>query len=92
MLRRTWLWLRAEAPFVVVVTLVLASCLYLYLAPGHWRRASGVIALALIVAGLFRAFLPNSGAGLLFVRGRARDAVTYLVLGGVILGVAIHLR
>jgi DUF3017 family protein len=91
-LRRGLQWLRAEAPFVAVVALVVAAGLYLHHAPGHWRRVSGVIAVALLLAGVLRLFLPAAQVGLLNVRGRVRDALTYLLIGGLILGVAIHLH
>ena len=92
MLRRGLQWLRAQAPFVIVVALVLGAALYLHQAPGHWRRVSGMIAGALLLAGVLRLFLPTDRVGLLAVRGRTRDAVTYLLIGGLILGVAIHLH
>jgi Protein of unknown function (DUF3017) len=91
-LRRGLQWLRAEAPFVVVVALVVAAGLYLHHAPGHWRRVSGIIAAALLLAGVLRLVLPPGQIGLLNVRGRMRDTVTYLLIGGLILGVAIHLH
>jgi hypothetical protein len=91
-LRRGLHWLRAEAPFVIVVGLVLAAGFYLHHAPGHWRRVSGIIAGALLLAGVLRVFLPTARVGLLAVRGRVRDALTYLLIGGLILGVAIHLH
>jgi DUF3017 family protein len=91
-LRRWGQWLRAEAPFVVVCALIVAAALYLHQDPGHWRRVSGLIAIALLLAGVLRLVLPAARAGLLAVRGRLRDGVTYLLIGGLILGVAIHLH
>ena len=77
---------------MVVVVVVVAAGLYLHHAPGHWRRVSGIIAAALLLAGVLRLVLPSGRVGLLAVRGRVRDALTYLVIGGLILGVAIHLH
>jgi hypothetical protein len=91
-LRRGVQWLRAEAPFVVVVAIVVGACAYLHHAPGHWRRVSGIIAVALLLAGVLRLFLSDAQAGLLAVRGRVRDGLTYLLIGGLILAVAIHLH
>jgi hypothetical protein len=91
-LRRGGQWLRAEAPFVVVVALIAAAGLYLRYAPGHWRRVSGIIAVAVLLAGVLRLVLPAPQVGMLGVRGRWRDGLTYLLIGGVILGVAIHLH
>ncbi len=61
------------------------------------RRATGAgcpasSPVALLLAGVLRLFLPDVRAGLLGVRGRVRDGLTYLVIGGLILGVAIHLH
>jgi hypothetical protein len=89
---RTVDWLRAEAAFVLVLVLLFAACGYLYLQPDHWRRGTGLIAGAMLVAGALRLALPHSRVGLLHVRGRWRDGLTYLVIGGLILGVAIHLK
>jgi hypothetical protein len=91
-LRRGLQWLRAEAPFVLVVALILAAVIYLRQAPGHWRRTSGLIAVALLLAGVLRLVLPAANVGLLNVRGRIRDGLTYLIIGGLLLGVAIHLH
>lgn len=92
MLRRGLRWLGAELPFVIVVAIILAAGAYLHHAPGHWRRTSGIIAVALLLAGVFRLVLPVARVGLLNVRGRVRDTLTYFVIGGLILGVAIHLH
>jgi hypothetical protein len=46
----------------------------------------------LVLAGVLRLVLPAAQVGLLNVRGRVRDALTYLFIGGLILGVAIHLH
>jgi hypothetical protein len=53
---------------------------------------SGVVAVAVLLAGLLRAVLPTPRAGLLAVRGRWVDTVLYLVLGGLILGLDIRLH
>jgi hypothetical protein len=47
---------------------------------------------AVLLAGLLRAALPTSRIGLLAVRSRWADSVSYLVLGGVILAVDIRLH
>jgi Protein of unknown function (DUF3017) len=92
MLTRGLRWMWTEFPFVVVVALVIASAGYLVFFPGHWRRGTGVIAVALLTAGVLRCVLPPPRVGMLGVRGRWRDTVCYLALGGVILAVAIRLH
>jgi uncharacterized membrane protein len=87
-------WLRratGQAPFLLVVALLVVAFVYLVFAPGHWRRGAAVIALSALVAGLLRIGLPAHRAGLLRVRARWIDVVCYLGLGGLILSVAIRL-
>lgn len=83
---------RAQAPFLLVLALLIAALCYLVITPGHWRRGTGVIAVAMFVAAALRASLRTPSAGMLAVRGRWQDAITYLVLGGLILVVDIRLH
>jgi len=83
---------RDQAPFLVVVAMILSSVVYMIIGPGHWRRGSGVIALAMLVGGLLRIVLPEEHIGVLAVRKRWIDAVCYLGLGVAILVVAIRLQ
>jgi hypothetical protein len=85
-------WLRTELPFVVVMAIMLAAVGYLAIWPDHWRRGTGLIALALLVAGILRLLLPAPRVGVLAVRGRGWDVVCYLALGVVILAVEIRLH
>ena len=87
-LRRLW----AELPFVVVVLTVVVATVYLYLAPGHWRKATLLISAALLVAGILRTALPTSRVGMLAIRARWWDVVCYYALGGLILAVDIRLH
>lgn len=57
----------------------------------HWREGSALIAGALLLAALFRALLPDRTAGLLVVRGRPVDVLSYTALGGLMLFVALTL-
>jgi hypothetical protein len=45
-----------------------------------------------LLAGLFRATLPTPRTGMLAVRGRWLDSLTYFALGGLILVVDIRLH
>ncbi len=76
---------RAQAPFLLVLAILVAAVGYLTLEPQHWRRGVGVISVAMMLAGLLRIALPRAQAGLLVVRGRWWDAVCYLFLGLAIL-------
>ncbi|WP_043843369.1 DUF3017 domain-containing protein [Amycolatopsis taiwanensis] len=75
-----------QAPFAVVLVLVAVAALRI--AQYHWRQGAVIIGAALLVAAVFRAVLPSARAGLLAVRGRPVDVISYAVLGLVILFVA----
>lgn len=83
---------RAQAPLLVVLGIVAAVFVYLTIAPGHWRRGTGLIAGAMLLAGLLRLVLPPEHAGLLAARGRWWDSFCYLALGAAILIIDIRLR
>jgi TM2 domain-containing membrane protein YozV len=83
---------REQAAFTVVIVVLLAAFGYLVIYAGHWRRAAAVVAVAVLAAGVFRLVLSSAYAGLLAIRNRWLDAICYLVLGGVILGVALRLH
>lgn len=57
----------------------------------HWRQGSALIACALLLAAVCRALLSDRMAGLLAVRGRPVDVLSYLALGGLMLFVALTL-
>lgn len=77
---------------MLIVLVMLAAPAYLYFFPGHWRRATALMSVALLGAGGLRLVLPAPRVGLLAVRGRWRDGLCYLALGGVLLAVAIRLH
>ena len=83
---------RHQAPFLLVLALILGAVGYLIIGPGHWRRGSGVIAVAMLLGGFLRLALPEQHAGVLAVRKRWIDAVCYFGLGVAILAVAIRLQ
>jgi hypothetical protein len=83
---------RAQAPFLVVVALIVAAVVYLTVEPGHWVRGTAAIAIAMLLGGALRLLLPESRIGLLRVRGRWWDSFCYLALGVVILVADLRLR
>jgi len=85
-------WVRTEIPFSLVFATLLVAVLYLVVEPGRWGRSSGGVSVALLLAGLLRAVIPTSRVGLLAVRGRVVDSLSYLILGAVILAVDIRLH
>jgi hypothetical protein len=92
LLGRAARWVTAQLAFLAVLAVLLAAFLYLVVAPGRWGRVSGIVAVAVLLAGLLRAVLPTPRVGLLAVRARWVDTVLYLVLGGLILGLDIRLH
>jgi hypothetical protein len=83
---------RAQAPFLIVLAVVVAVFGYLAIEPGHWVRGTAAVAVAMLVAGLFRLVLPESRIGMLAVRGRWWDSLCYLGLGVLILAADLRLR
>lgn len=55
----------------------------------HWREGAALLGAALLLAALLRALLPDRRAGLLLVRGKAVDVLSYGALGVCVLFVAL---
>ncbi|MFF5991526.1 DUF3017 domain-containing protein [Prauserella flavalba] len=55
----------------------------------HWRQGAALIGGALLVAAVLRAALSDEQAGLLRIRGRAVDVLSYAGLGLLILFIAL---
>jgi hypothetical protein len=91
-LRRTLRWIEDQTAFLTVLLVLATAFVYLIFEPGHWGRGSGVVSVAMLLAGLFRVTLPTSRAGMLAARGRWLDSLVYLALGGAILVVDIRLH
>jgi len=85
-------WIKSQVAFLIVSGLLATAFLYLLVVPGRWGRVSGVVAVAMLLAGVIRAALPTARVGLLAVRARWIDAALYFALGGLILAVDIRLH
>src|SRR2546428_51275 len=57
--------MRNQAPFLLVVALMLAAVGYMIIGPGHWRRGAGIIAVAMLLGGLLRLVPPGEHVGVL---------------------------
>ncbi|TVT23568.1 DUF3017 domain-containing protein [Amycolatopsis cynarae] len=86
-------WLRGnraalveQVPFGIVLALVAVAALRIW--QYHWRQGAVIVGGALLVAAVFRAVLPGARAGLLAVRGRPVDVLSYSGLGAVLLFLA----
>jgi hypothetical protein len=91
-LGRAWRWTAEQLAFLIVLAGVAAAFVYLLVEPGHWRRGTAALSVAVLFAALLRLVLPTTRVGLLAVRGRWADTLCYLLLGGLILAVDIRLH
>jgi hypothetical protein len=73
------------------LVLVIAAVGMIRIGLYHWREGAVLIGGALVLAGFCRAVLPTRTVGLLAVRGRVIDVLSYLALAALILFVAITL-
>src|SRR5699024_2895851 len=78
-----------QLPFVLVMVIVAVAGLRIGMY--HWRQGAGLIAGALFAAAVLRGVFSTERAGLLAVRSRVVDVVSYVGLGLLILGLAIVL-
>jgi hypothetical protein len=74
-------------PFGLVLLIVAVAALRI--SQYHWRQGAALIGGALLVAGMLRAVLPEENAGLLAIRGKAVDFLSYLGLATMILFVTL---
>lgn len=75
-----------QLPFTVVLVMVAIAGLRIW--QYHWREGAVIIGVALVVAAVLRAMLSDEQAGLLAVRGRPVDVLSYGGLGVVVLIIA----
>jgi hypothetical protein len=91
-LGRAWRWTAAQFAFLLVLAVLLCAFAYLLVDAGRWGRSCGLVAVAVLLAGLLRAVVPTAHVGLLAVRARWIDVLLYLALGGLILALDIRLH
>jgi hypothetical protein len=72
-------------PLIVVLALAATGLGYASAVPPHWLRGVMLLAIAMVLAGVFRLLLPARQAGLLVVRGRLVDAFCYAGGGAAII-------
>ena len=78
-------------PLVIVLALAGTGIAYSAATPPHWLRGVLVLAVSLVLAGLFRLVLPARQAGLLAVRSRPMDVICYLSIGVAIVAFGLAL-
>ena len=79
--------LRAQAPLAVVLAVVVVA--FWRIGLQHWREGTTMLGLALLVAAVLRVSLPDRTAGLLAVRPRRTDVLTYAAFGVVVVLVSL---
>ncbi|MDX3195639.1 DUF3017 domain-containing protein [Streptomyces sp. MN03-5084-2B] len=77
----------AQLPFAVVLLVVAVAALRIF--QYHWREGAALIGAALLLAAVLRAVLPAARAGLLAIRGKIVDVVTFTSLAAAVLYVAL---
>ena len=78
---------RAHLPFLAVMVVVAVA--FGRIGLQHWREGTTELGLALLLAGVLRAVLDRTAAGLLAVRSRRVDIVTYVLFGLVVVLVSL---
>jgi hypothetical protein len=73
----------SQLPFALVMLIVAIAALRI--GQYHWRQGTALIGGALLVASVLRAVLPDEKAGLLGIRGRIVDVLSYAGLALMIL-------
>jgi hypothetical protein len=79
--------IRAHLPFLAVMVVVAVA--FARIGLQHWREGTTELGLALLLAGTLRATLTRTAAGLLAVRSRRVDIVTYVLFGLVVIAVSL---
>ncbi|WP_433800348.1 DUF3017 domain-containing protein [Actinomycetospora sp. CA-084318] len=79
--------LRAQAPLAAVLGVVVIA--FVRIGLQHWRDGTTILGIALLLAAVLRVALPDRTAGLLAVRPRRTDVVTYAVFGLVVIALSL---
>jgi hypothetical protein len=79
--------MRAQAALTAVLLVVAIA--FVRIGLQHWREGTTELGLALLLAAALRAALPDRTAGLLAVRPRRVDVLTYTVFGLVVILVSL---
>jgi hypothetical protein len=79
--------MRAQAALTAVLLVVAIA--FVRIGLQHWREGTTELGVALLLAAVLRAGLPDRTAGLLAVRPRRVDVATYTVFGLVVILVSL---
>ncbi|MET9262794.1 DUF3017 domain-containing protein [Amycolatopsis sp. NPDC004079] len=81
---RPWL---VHVPFAMIMLLLAVAVVRAF--QYHWREGAVLVAVALFVGGALRAVLPEERAGLLAIRGKVVDILTYGALCAAVLYISL---
>jgi hypothetical protein len=81
---------KSNLPLVLVLAVVAIGLVRIV--QYHWRQGAALIAVALLVAAVLRALLPNDRIGLVAIRGRGMDVLLYGGLGVAVMAVALTIQ
>lgn len=82
-------FVRCHIPMVVVVAVITAALILVL--SDRWRRGAIVFGAATLLAGAFRAVLPDDQVGLLHVRSKRLDVGALFAVGTAIVWLAISI-
>jgi hypothetical protein len=74
-------------PLLLVLGVVAAGLVRIVMY--HWREGTSLVGVALLLAATLRALLPSERAGLIAVRGRGVDVLSYAGLGLLVMAVSL---
>jgi len=80
----------AHLPFGMVLAVVVLGLVRIILY--HWREGTVLIGIALIMAAALRTLLREEQAGLIAIRGRGVDVLTYATFGFCVLAVSLTIE
>jgi hypothetical protein len=80
----------SHLPFAMVLAVVAFGLLRIVLY--HWRQGTVLIGVALFLAAALRALLRDDQAGLIMIRGRGVDVLTYSAFGACMIFVAMTIE
>jgi DUF3017 family protein len=80
----------AHLPFGMVLAVVALGLVRIVLY--HWRQGTVLIGVALFLAAGLRALLTDDQAGLILIRGRGVDVLTYSAFGAAMVFVAMTIQ
>ena len=82
--------MRSHIPLLLVLAVTAAGLIRII--QYHWRQGTVLLGVALLVAGLLRALLPNDRIGMVAIRGRGVDVLLYGGLGLMVMAVALTIQ